>query len=109
MSQSSRKETVSISCWEPTNAYKVAPTPPAEATFQPGLHIDEYLRYGDSVWDLRRINNVNQHFVTAFLGIHLKGKDYQKYLDLPLDSNQEVWEGFKPRTSVGMELRHLSE
>lgn len=86
--------------------HNVAPNPPVEATMQEGLHIDEYLRYADSVWDMRRINNVNQHFITAFLGIHLKGLDYQDYLNLKPDANTGNWKGFKPRTSIGMKLLH---
>lgn len=86
--------------------HNVAPNPPAPETMKPGLHIDEYLRYADSVWDMRRINNINQHFITAFLGIHLKGADYTAYLDLKQDANTGDWKGFKPRTSIGMELRH---
>lgn len=86
--------------------HNVAPNPPPVEAMQPGLHIDEYLRYGDSVWDMRRINNVNQHFVTAFFGSLLQGKDYSAYLDLAQDANTGKWHGFKPRTSIGMELRH---
>jgi len=86
--------------------HNVAPNPPAIATMKEGLDIDEYLRYADSVWDMRRINNINQHFITAFLGIHLKSKDYQEYLNLEQDANTGKWKGFKPRTSIGMELRH---
>ena len=55
---------------------------------------------------MRRINNINQHFITAFLGIHLKAEDYQEYLDLKQDATTGNWKGFKPRTSIGMELRH---
>lgn len=86
--------------------HNVAPNPPANATFKEGLDINEYLRYADSVWDMRRINNINQHFITAFLGIHLKSENYQEYLDLKQDANTGNWKGFKPRTSIGMELRH---
>lgn len=88
--------------------HNVAPNPPPHESLREGLHIDEFLRYAEPAWDERRINNVNQHFLTAFLGLHLKGMDYQKYLDLPVDSNEKTWEGFKERTSVGMELRHES-
>ncbi|MEM7485067.1 MAG: dienelactone hydrolase [Bacteroidota bacterium] len=88
--------------------HNVAPNPPAPATMKEGLPIDEYLRYADSVWDMRRINNVNQHFITAFLGTYLKGSDYKDYLNLKPDSNTGNWKGFKPRTSVGMELLHAS-
>ena len=88
--------------------HNVAPNAPPAATMKNGLHIDEYLRYADSVWDQKRINNINQHFVSAFFGIHLKGMDYQKYLDLEVDANAGPWEGFKPRTAVGLELRHAA-
>nr|WP_298998786.1 dienelactone hydrolase family protein [uncultured Allomuricauda sp.] len=86
--------------------HNVAPNPPTVETMQEGLNIDEYLRYADSVWDMRRINNVNQHFITAFMGIHLKGEDKMEYLDLEPNANTGNWKGFKPRTSVGMELLH---
>ncbi len=88
--------------------HNVAPNPPPAESLQPGLHIDEYLRYADSVWDLRRINNVNQHFVTAFLGMHLKNQAlYAEYLNAEKD-NRGNWKGFKPRTTVGLELNHKS-
>lgn len=86
--------------------HNVAPNPPPAAALAPGLSIDEYYRYADSTWDQRKINNVNQHFVTAFLASYLKGKDTSKYLDITEDSNAEDWPGFKPRSSTGMELRH---
>lgn len=86
--------------------HNVAPNPPPAESLQPGLHIDEYYRYAEPSWNEKRINNINQHFVTAFLGIHLKQKDFGKYLNLPQDSNAKTWEGFKPRSSVGLELFH---
>ncbi|MEM1120799.1 MAG: dienelactone hydrolase family protein [Bacteroidota bacterium] len=84
--------------------HNVAPNPPPPAALQPGLHIDEYYRYAEPAWDQRRINNINQHFVTAFLGTKLKQQDFEKYLKLPTNSNEGTWEGFKPRSSVGLEL-----
>ena len=87
--------------------HNVAPNPPPRESLQPGLHIDEYLRYADSVWDQRRINNINQHFVTAFLGTYLKKIDsYLQYLDVVENATEETWFGFKPRTSVGLQLQH---
>jgi len=82
----------------------VAPNPPPAESLAPGLHIDEYYRYADSSWDQRKINNVNQHFVTAFLGTYLKAEDNSKFLDIPENSNEKNWPGFKPRSSTGMEL-----
>jgi len=86
--------------------HNVAPNPPPPAALAPGLHIDEYYRYAEPSWDQRRINNINQHFVTAFLGTHLKQANFGKYLNLTPNSNEETWEGFKPRSSVGLELLH---
>lgn len=86
--------------------HNVAPNPPPAEALQPGLPFDEYYRYAEPSWDERRLNNINQHFVTAFLGKYLKGVDSAKYLDLPEKSNDKTWSGFKPRTSTGMELLH---
>lgn len=86
--------------------HNVAPNPPPAESFEPGLHIDEYYRYAEPSWDERKINNVNQHFLTAFLGIHLKQKDYSKFLELQENSNEKDWTGFKARSSTGMELLH---
>ena len=87
--------------------HNVAPNPPPAESLKKGVHLDEYMHYAEPAWDQRRINNINQHFVTAYLGIHLKGKDYASFLDLPEDSLEETWEGFKPRTSIGLELKYL--
>jgi predicted dienelactone hydrolase len=87
--------------------HNVAPNPPPKESLQPGLPIDEYLRYADSVWDMRRINNINQHFVTAFLGIYLKNDSpLASYLDVVENADEGNWKGFKPRTSVGLQLLH---
>jgi predicted dienelactone hydrolase len=87
--------------------HNVAPNPPPAASMKEGLHFDEYYRYAEPAWNERRINNINQHFVTAFLGMQLKKKEYAKFLDLNANSNEKLWTGFKPRSSVGLELLHL--
>lgn len=101
--------------------HNVVPNPPPPEAMQPGLNLNEYLRYADSAWHIPRMNNVNQHFVTAFLGMQLKDLDYGMYLDLIEQANEGVialddagnptedhthWAGFLPRTAVGLELRH---
>ena len=86
--------------------HNVAPNPPPTESLAPGLHIDEYYRYADPVWSEERVNNINQHFVTVFLGIHLKKKDFGKFLELNENSNEKTWTGFKPRSSAGLELLH---
>ncbi|SHI53956.1 alpha/beta hydrolase family protein [Pseudozobellia thermophila] len=88
--------------------HNVAPNPPPAEALRPGLHIDEYYRYAEPSWDQRKINNINQHFVTAFLGTHLKGEDHSLYLNIPENSNEKDWPGFKPRSSTGMELLHAA-
>lgn len=77
-------------------------------------HFREYMHYQEPAWDNRRCNNINQHFITAFLGIHLKGMaEYQPYLDLIPFSNDartgedDYWLGFKNWTAVGLELHHI--
>ncbi len=86
--------------------HNVAPNPAPIESLKAGLHIDEYYRYAEPSWDSRKINNINQHFITAFLGIHLQKKDYSKFLDLKENSNEKTWTGFKNRSSTGLELLH---
>ncbi|MEZ0486611.1 alpha/beta hydrolase family protein [Fibrella aquatica] len=86
--------------------HNVAPNPPPAASLLPGAPADDYDHYAEPAWNERRINNINQHFVTAFLGIHLKKLDYAKYLNVPETDAGGPWTGFKPRTSVGLEMRH---
>lgn len=69
--------------------------------------------YSEAAWDTVRMNNILAHFATAFLGEHLKGQnDLHKYLTLTEESREGTgdtyWEGFKPRTAVGLSLKHLS-
>jgi len=92
--------------------HNIAPNPPppeAEASWP------EYERYSEPAWSNARINNINQHFITAFLGIHLKGEDYESYLDVVPMSNDGVWgvdywKGFTNRTALGMQMEahHVS-
>ncbi|HRF95554.1 MAG TPA: hypothetical protein PLZ51_10180, partial [Aggregatilineales bacterium] len=81
----------------------------------------DYERYSEPAWDEARINNINQHFVSAFLAQYLGGGDSSAYLK-PLVENANdgvasfdesgnrtadytYWEGFLPRTATGMTLR----
>ena len=93
----------------------------------------EYVHYQEPALDNTRTNNVNQHFVTAFLDQMFKGKDYSSagnYLN-PVypDSNDSnnygndnyyanypnsgwptstIWRGFPVWSAVGLEWRHSS-
>jgi predicted dienelactone hydrolase len=75
--------------------------PPSVAT-----SYENWVRFGDSVWDNRRMNNIIQHFATAFFDIQLKGDtEQQHFLD---DTGTGEWDGFQPRSSVGLRLEHSS-
>ncbi|MBV7258893.1 alpha/beta hydrolase family protein [Erythrobacter crassostreae] len=59
----------------------------------------EFLK--EPVWRQDRINGINQHFVAAFLDLHLKGDaDKAAYLNVPVpNANDSTWE-----TSTGEQL-----
>jgi predicted dienelactone hydrolase len=92
--------------------HNTAPNPPSPAAAAAGF--DDFMAYAEPAWDSRRINNINQHFVTAFLGMQLKGEPLRDYLEVPpLDNDGSIrpdaglWKGFRKRAAVGLELRHL--
>jgi predicted dienelactone hydrolase len=86
-----------------------------------GFNIAEH--YNDAVWDTVRMNNISQHFVTAWLDLHLKGDEEKAaYLDLVPNSNDGVWakeddgtekpehthwHGFQNRTAKGLHYEVL--
>ncbi|PNY80270.1 alpha/beta hydrolase family protein [Deinococcus koreensis] len=78
------------------------------------ISAEDFLRYAEPVWDTARLHNLNQHFITAFLGLHLKGQqDAAPYLQVPTpvasDASPDApWPGFPARTAVGIELHHLN-
>jgi predicted dienelactone hydrolase len=92
--------------------------PPVEVLAVP----ERFGHYADAVWENVRMNNVAQHFATAFFGLHLQGDDdFAPYLDLVEDAADGVvardsagnvleghtyWLGFPNRTAVGLRLEH---
>ncbi len=100
-----------------------APIPPP-VEISSAENMDAYMHYVDVVWDNTRMNNISQHFVTAFMGMHLKGEDFGDYLDLVPDASEGVWsvndagnfrddhtywKGFGNRTALGLSLEFLPE
>lgn len=101
-----------------------APMPPPAESFRfderLGFNLVEH--YADAVWQTERMNNISQHFVTAWLAHYLKG-DAQAadYLQLEPSSNDGVydevdgaftdthtyWTGFPDRTAKGMHFEWL--
>jgi predicted dienelactone hydrolase len=93
----------------------------------PAIEAVGYAR--DPVWRLERINQINQHFITAFLDTRLKGEAAKaKYLDVPVpvaadgtwpvkfgdmtggtfagDGQPGYWRGFQRGWATGIELHH---
>jgi len=92
------------------NHNAAAPMPmPAELAAKPNLTQRIFDYYNDAVWDNLRMNNIFDHFATAWFGLHLKGEqDKQAYLDLSTDGKDGTWKGFKRNTAVGLMLEHRS-
>ena len=83
-----------------------------------------FLHYADPVWDTTRMNNILDHFATAYFGWLLKGEeDKRAYLDVVPNGKDGVyavdkdgkatathtyWKGFPRRAAVGLVLEHLS-
>lgn len=69
--------------------------------------------YTDPVWDNVRMNNISQHFATAFLNKYLKADAaMDAYLNLvPIAADGKdatYWKGFAPNTAVGLRLEKLA-
>lgn len=100
------------------NAGAPMPAPQESYAFSEVLGYAPFDHYADPVWDNVRMNNISQHFITAYLDLHLKGDpDKASYLDLtPLaadgvwdvddNGNQtdahSYWAGFPNRTAAGL-------
>jgi predicted dienelactone hydrolase len=60
-----------------------------------------FAHYADAVWDTVRMNNILDHFATAYFDLYLKGdQEKQSYF--------EGWKGFKRGTTVGLTLEHAA-
>ncbi len=87
-----------------------APIPAPEESFyfneRLGFEVSEH--YTDAVWDTVRMNNVAQHFLTAWLDAELKGEaDKRAFLDLPVRGGAE-WLGFEPGEAEGLRYETLA-
>lgn len=102
-----------------------APIPSPVEAWQPSAHLDfvPFEHYADPVWDTLRMNNIAQHFATAFLGKHLKGDaSMQAFLDLVEEdagdgvealnddgspkAEHSYWKGFQKGSAQGLTLQH---
>jgi len=87
--------------------------------------------FEDPIWRADRVNAINLHFITAFLGVNLKGDASLKaYLDVPIENAREgtwnapagtpwgayspggdgvtLWKGFQRRHAQGLTLRRAA-
>ncbi len=115
--------------FEHANHNAAAPMPAPKESWAPVETLDfvPFEHYADAVWDTTRMNNIAQHFSTAFFDLHLKNKaEMGTFLDLIPDSSDGVvslddagkpteehnyWAGFAPRTAAGLmfEARRAGE
>lgn len=104
--------------FENANHNAAAPMPAPEEAWNTGGGQSPYDHYADAVWDTSRMNNIAQHFATAFMDLHLKGDaDKGGYLELVTSAGDGVyslnddgsekedhtyWKGFPDRTAHGL-------
>jgi len=107
------------------NHNAAAPIPaPAEVVALPPGGVNAFSHYADAVWDTARMNNIFDHFATAFFDWHVKGDQTMRmYLDVVPNGKDAVysidrdgkpsathtyWKGFKRGTAVGLILEHAA-
>lgn len=113
--------------FENANHNAAAPIPAPAESWKPSEHLDfvPFEHYADAVWDTLRMNNITQHFVTAYFGKHLMADSKMApYLDLVEKSGDGVyaaekdgslkpehtyWKGFANRTAKGLMLEHMAK
>ncbi|MBY0493056.1 MAG: dienelactone hydrolase [Cyanobacteria bacterium] len=104
------------------NAAAPIPAPAETYAYSEAQRGYPFTHYADAVWDNVRMNNIFNHFATAFFSVHLKGEhDKQAYLDVVPSGKDAVWsvdrdgkplpahtywKGFKRATAVGLMLEH---
>jgi predicted dienelactone hydrolase len=86
------------------NHNAAAPIPAPAETYvatEPGKPA-AFAHYADAVWDTVRMNNILDHFATAYFDLYLKNDQEKKaYLETG-------WKGFKRGTTAGLTLEHAA-
>lgn len=106
------------------NAAAPIPAPAETYAYSEAQRGYPFSHYADAVWDTARMNNIFNHFATAFFDLHLKGdQDKQSYLRVVPNGKDAVfsmdrdgkptathnyWKGFKRATAVGLTLEHAA-
>ena len=105
------------------NAGAPMPAPEEADRFDQDLGFNLSEHYSDAVWDNVRMNNISQHFVTAWLGKYVKADaGMAAFMDLVPNANDSVWaaekdgtlkpehthwKGFPNRTAKGLRFETL--
>jgi predicted dienelactone hydrolase len=104
------------------NAAAPIPAPAETYAYSEKLKSFPFLHYADAVWDTVRMNNILDHFATAYFDVYLKGNQGElAYLEpagparsdgtapqrpVGTPAPDSGLKGFKPRTAVGLVLEH---
>ena len=106
------------------NAAAPMPAPAESWAMSERLGWATHAHYADAVWDSVRMNNIAQHFVAAFLDMHLRDDDSRaEYLTLVEYGHDGVWseqdgtrtadhthwEGFPRGTALGLRFETLNQ
>ncbi len=105
------------------NAGAPMPAPQEANKIDPDLKFNLSEHYSDAVWESVRMNNIAQHFVTAWLGKYIRNEpNAAAYLDLLPEANKSLWskekdgslkedhthwKGFAKRTAKGLRFETL--
>jgi predicted dienelactone hydrolase len=92
------------------NHNAAAPIPaPIETYTTPEGRTSPFTHYADNVWDTVRMNNILDHFITAYFDWRLKGEPQkQAYFDLPTRCEDGPWKGFRAGTETALLLEHAA-
>jgi predicted dienelactone hydrolase len=106
------------------NAGAPIPAPIETYAYSEAQRSYPYMHYADAVWDTARMNNILDHFATAYFDLYLKNEqDKKAYLELipngkdgvySVDSSGKpnptstYWKGFKRGTAVGLIFEHAA-
>ncbi|WP_240789539.1 alpha/beta hydrolase family protein [Pseudooceanicola onchidii] len=107
------------------NAAAPMPAPAESYAVSEKLGYAPFDHYADAVWDTVRMNNILQHFVTAFMDANVKGDaDKAAYYDGLVETAEEgvasrddagaekpdhsYWKGFADRTAKGLKMEKMS-
>jgi len=88
------------------NAGAPIPAPAETYRYSAAQKSYPFVHYADAVWDSVRMNNILDHFATAWFEWWLNGQhDRTAYFQPAPDG---ALKGFQPRTAVGLKLEHAS-